>query len=243
MRYQQVKDKIHSLRILSEQHCLKTDLVMLDDLDLFLEHKSPVVSVIGAKASGKCSLVNSMLDSDVLPTSIFKPGSLYEVKPESSGLAYEIRTGFDIDQKCPEMGYMMSDVVVLCLKATALWSLDDVRVLGELKERGHKYIVLCVTHLNNVKHKELPEVVRYVTAKQPDLPVVYYSDEELMEVPDDISDKYGALVLKAVIEKSLSSGNTLDQRVQIAERIIEKTTDNLISEVNDKKLKLVAKEI
>lgn len=240
MRYQQVKDKIHSLRILSEQHCLKTDLVMLDDLDLFLEHKSPVVSVIGAKASGKCSLVNSMLDSDVLPTSIFKPGSLYEVKPESSGLAYEIRTGFDIDQKCPEMGYMMSDVVVLCLKATALWSLDDVRVLGELKERGHKYIVLCVTHLNNVKPKELPEVVRYVTAKQPDLPVVYYSDEELMEVPDDISDKYGALVLKAVIEKSLSSGNTLDQRVQIAERIIEKTTDNLISEVNDKKLKLVA---
>ena len=240
MRYQQVKDKIHLLRILSEQNDLKTNLVMLDDLDLFLEHKSPAVSVIGAKASGKCSLVNAILGSDVLPISIFKSRSLYEVKPESSGLTYEIKTGFDTDQKCPEMGYMMSDVVVLCLKATALWSLDDVRVLGELKERGHKNIVLCVTHLNNVKSKELPDIVRYVTAKQPDLPVVYFSDEELVEIPEEISHSYGTQVLKQFIERSLSSGNILEQRVQIAEKLIDKTTDTLISELDERKLKLMA---
>lgn len=240
MRYQQIKDKIQALRMLSGQNELKTDILMLDNIELFLEHKSSIVSVIGAKASGKCSLVNSLIASDFLPTGIFKSRTLYEVKTETSGLPFEIKTGFDIDDKCPSMGYILSDIVVLCLKASALWSLDDVRSLEKLRDKGHKNIILCVTHLNNVKPKELPEVVRYVTAKQPNLPVVYYSDEELMEVPDDISDKYGALVLETVIEKSLSSGNTLDQRVQIAERIIEKTTDNLISEVNDKKLKLVA---
>lgn len=240
MRYQQIKDKIHSLRMLSEQNDLKTDILMLDNIELFLEHKTAIVSVIGAKASGKCSLVNSMIDSDVLPTSIFKSRSVYEVKPESSGLTYEIRTGFDIDQKCPEMGYMLSDIVVLCLKASALWSLDDVRVLGELKERGHKNIVLCVTHLNNVKPKELPDIVRYVTAKQPDLPVVYYSDEELVEIPEEISRSYGAQDLKQFIEGSLSSGNILEQRVQIAEKLIEEITGTLVSDLDAKKLKLVA---
>lgn len=240
MRYQQIKDKIHSLRMLSEQNDLKTDILMLDNIELFLEHKTAIVSVIGAKASGKCSLVNSMIDSDVLPTSIFKSRSVYEVKPESSGLTYEIRTGFDIDQKCPEMGYMLSDIVVLCLKASALWSLDDVRVLGELKERGHKNIVLCVTHLNNVKPKELPDIVRYVTAKQPDLPVVYYSDEELVEIPEEISRNYGAQVLKQFIEGSLSSGNILERRVLIAEKLIAKITGTLVSDLDAKKLKLVA---
>lgn len=240
MRYQQIKDKIHSLRMLSEQNDLKTDILMLDNIELFLEHKTAIVSVIGAKASGKCSLVNSMLNSDVLPTSIFKSRSLYEVKPESSGLSFEIRTGFDIDQKCPEMGYMMSDIVVLCLKASALWSLDDVRVLGELKERSHKNIVICVTHLNNVKPKELPDIVRYVTAKQPDLPVIYYSDEELAEVPEEISHNYGAQLLKSTIEASLSSRDLLDQRVQVIEKLIEKITCTIVSDLDAKKLKLVA---
>ena len=129
MRYQQIKDKIHSLRMLSGQNELKTDILMLDNIELFLEHKSAIVSVIGAKASGKCSLVNSLIASDFLPTGIFKSRTLYEVKTETSGLPFEIKTGFDIDDKCPSMGYILSDIVVLCLKASALWSLDDVRSL------------------------------------------------------------------------------------------------------------------
>lgn len=240
MRYQQIKDKIHSLRMLSGQNELKTDILMLDDIELFLEHKSAIVSVIGAKASGKCSLVNSLIASDYLPTGIFKSRTLYEVKTETSGFPFEIKTGFDIDDKCSEMGYMLSDIVVLCLKATALWSLDDVRTLEELRGKGHKNIILCVTHLNNVKTKELPEIVRYVTSKQPDLPVVYYSDEELAEVPEEISHNYGVRVLKSTIEASLSSGDLFDQRVQIVEKLIEKITTTLVSDLDAKKLKLVS---
>ena len=138
------------------------------------------------------------------------------------------------------MGYMLSDIVVLCLKATALWSLDDVRTLEELRGKGHKNIILCVTHLNNVKTKELPEIVRYVTSKQPDLPVVYYSDEELAEVPEEISHNYGVRVLKSTIEASLSSGDLFDQRVQIVEKLIEKITTTLVSDLDAKKLKLVS---
>ena len=240
MRYQQIKDKIHSLRMLSGQNELKTDILMLDNIELFLEHKSAIVSVIGAKASGKCSLVNSLIASDFLPTGIFKSRTLYEVKTETSGLPFEIKTGFDIDDKCSEMGYMLSDIVVLCLKATALWSLDDVRTLEKLRGKGHKNIILCVTHLNNVKTKELPEIVRYVASKQPDLPVVYYSDEELAEVPEEISHNYGVQVLKSTIEAYLSSGDLFDQRVQIVEKLIEKITATLVSDLDAKKLKLVS---
>ena len=240
MRYQQIKDKIQALRMLSGQNELKTDILMLDNIELFLEHKSAIVSVIGAKASGKCSLVNSLIASDFLPTGIFKSRTLYEVKTESSGFPFEIKTGFDIDDKCPEMGYMLSDIVVLCLKATALWSLDDVRTLEELRGKGHKNIILCVTHLNNVKTKELPEIVRYVTSKQPDLPVVYYSDEELAEVPEEISHNYGVQVLKSTIEAYLSSGDLFDQRVQIVEKLIEKIVGTLVSDLDAKKLKLVS---
>ena len=39
MRYQQIKDKIQALRMLSGQNDLKTDILMLDDIELFLEHK------------------------------------------------------------------------------------------------------------------------------------------------------------------------------------------------------------
>ena len=226
--------------MLSGQNDLKTDILMLDDIELFLEHKSAIVSVIGAKASGKCSLVNSIMASDFLPTGIFKSRTLYEVKTETSGLPFEIKTGFDIDDKCSEMGYMLSDIVVLCLKATALWSLDDVRTLEKLRGKGHKNIILCVTHLNNVKTKELSEIVRYVTSKQPDLPVVYYSDEELAEVPEEISYNYGVQVLKSTIEASLSSGDLFDQRVQIVEKLIEKITATLVSDLDAKKLKLVS---
>ena len=70
MRYQQIKDKIHSRRVLSGQNDLKTDMLMLDNIELFLDHKTAIVSVIGAKASGKCSLVNSLIAFDFLPTAI-----------------------------------------------------------------------------------------------------------------------------------------------------------------------------
>ena len=276
MRYQRIKDKINQIRIIAEQNDLILDAVMLDEVDLFMEHKSTIVSVVGAKTSGKCSVINSMLNSDVLPTGIFKPRVLYDLTPRTSGyiiqtksgveipckdlstidkysksdydlnvcvgsadgVPFEIRTGFDIDNRCPEIGYMLSDVVVLCLKASALLSLDDVRVLDSLKDKGHRNIVLCVTHLNNVDPKEWLEIVRYITAKQSDLPIVYYSDEVLSEVPGDLVNSYGVDTLKSIIEESLSREDILEQRMEITEKYVERTTDMLISELEAKKFKL-----
>ena len=278
MRYQNLKDKINHIRLIVEQNDLNVNAVMLDELDLFLEHKMPVVSIIGAKSSGKCSIVNSMLGSEVLPVGIFKSRVLYNLKPEASGcriqtrsgaevpckdmsviekysksdydlnvcvgcednLAYEIRTGFDIDNRCPELGYMLSDIVVLCLKASALLSLDDVHVLGELIESGHKNIILCVTHLNNVNSKDLPEIIRYVTAKSSGLPVCYYSDEELQEIPGQILNQYGADSLKNAIDETFARGDMLDLRMETAENLLENTACGIITELEEKKLHLVA---
>lgn len=280
MNIQTIFHKTQQIREIAEQHDLSFCHARLDAVNQFIETQHPIVSVIGVTSSGKCTLINSLVDKEILPTSIFKSRILYKIKtgtgistlnavngqsiPLSSfaeinkyskkdydlrmcsewnkGILQsniEIRTGYDIDKACPVLDYMLSDVIVLCVKATALFSIDEKQLLDDLKKNGHRRVVICITHLNNVKTSELGNVIEYVKTKQLDYPVVYFSEEPIESIPDEIHNLYGSEAINKELDNILKSGIDYAQRITIANAILGKTIDACVEELNSQKLKLI----
>ena len=218
MNIQDILHKTQKLREITEQNELQHCHHRLDAIGQFVETQHAIVSVIGSVASGKCTLINALVGTDMLPTSMFKSRALYKIQTGKSAprlcslngqsipLAsfsdiskyskrdydliaclqsetgifqhnIELRTGYDIDKDCPVLEYLLSDVVVFCIKATALFSIDEKQLLEDLKKNGHSNVIICITHLNNVKKSELGNVIEYVKEKHLDYPVVYFKSD------------------------------------------------------------------
>lgn len=151
----------------------------------------------------------------------------------------ELRTGYDIDKASPVLDYLLSDVVLLCVKATALFSIDEKQLLDDFKKNGHRRVIICITHLNNVKTSELGNVIEYVKARHLDYPVVYFSEEPIESIPTEIHNLYGSEAINKELENILKCGMDYTQRITIANAILGKTIDACVEELNGQKLKLL----
>lgn len=280
MKIQEINKKIQTIRTITEQHNLQFHQWKLDVIGSYLETQHPIVSVVGAKSVGKCALVNSLLDNNLLPSRIFKPRCLYSVshgeeKPKirlSTGETMtvnslstldiyikrdydvtvyveattgflqnqrvEFKTGFDTDNSCPIMDYLLSDVVVVCVNATALFSLDDIVLIEDLKATGHRKMLLCITHINNVNPQELPDIVRFVESKHLDLPVAYFADEPVANVHDDIQTCFGVDYMHQILARHLADGIDYAQRTTIANAILHEVLDACLNELTEERNRL-----
>lgn len=280
MNIQDILHKTQKLREIMEQNELQHCHHRLDAIGQFIETQHAIVSVIGSVASGKCTLVNALVGTELLPTSMFKSRALYKVKTgsettklcslngqsipltsfsdiskyskrdydviaclqsETGIFQYniELRTGYDIDKDCPVLEYLLSDVVVFCIKATALFSIDEKQLLEDLKKNGHSNVIICITHLNNVKKSELGNVIEYVKEKHLDYPIVYFSEEPIEGVPDEMRHLYGVETINNELEKSIKGGIDYTQRITIANAVLDRTIETCVDELNGHKLGLI----
>lgn len=277
MTLQEINKRIQTLRMITEQQGLHFHQWKLDAIGRYLEAQHPVISVVGAKSSGKCAMVNSLLGTDLLPSQIFKPRCLYSVsrgegQPKvklSTGetLAInslsaldryvkhdydatacvetmtgilenhnlEIKTGFDTDNSCPILDYMLSDIVLVCVKATALFSLDDIAIIEDLKATGHRKMLLCITHVNNVSPQEIPEIVRFVKSKHLGLPTAYFTDEPLANVHGDIQACFGVDYINRILAQYLADGIDNKQRTTIASAMLHEVIDSCLEELTEER--------
>lgn len=150
----------------------------------------------------------------------------------------ELRTGYDIDKVCPVLDYLLSDVVLVCIKATALFSIDEKQLLEDLKKNGHQKVIICITHLNNVKTSEFGNVTDYIKSKHLDYPIVYFSDEPIDDIPNEIHHIYGVEAINDKLTIALNGGVDYAQRIIIANAILNKTIDAYVEELNGRKVKL-----
>lgn len=280
MNIQDILHKTQKLREITEQNELQYCHHRLDAIGQFIETQHAIVSVIGSVASGKCTLINALVGTDMLPTSMFKSRALYKIQTGKSAprlcslngqsipLAsfsdiskyskrdydliaclqsetgifqynIELRTGYDIDKDCPVLEYLLSDVVVFCIKATALFSIDEKQLLEDLKKNGHSNVIICITHLNNVKTSELGNVIEYVKEKHLDYPIVYFSEEPIEGIPDEMRHLYGVETINNELEKSIKGGIDYTQRITIANAVLDRTIKACVEELNEHKLKLI----
>lgn len=93
LKIQEINKKIQTIRMITEQHNLQFHQWKLDVIGSYLETQHPIVSVVGAKSAGKCALVNSLLDNDLLPSRIFKPRCLYSVSHGEEKPKIRLSTG------------------------------------------------------------------------------------------------------------------------------------------------------
>ena len=279
MNIQYLYRKVQQIREIAEQNNMQFLHGRLDAVNQFVETKHPIVSVIGAIASGKCTLVNAIVGTELLPTSLFKSRVVYNIKTgdgtpklcsqhgqsvpltnlsdiskyskkdydltvclESQAGIFrheiELRTGYDIDKVCPVLDYLLSDVVLVCIKATALFSIDEKQLLEDLKKNGHQKVIISITHLDNVKPSELTNVVKYVNGKHLDYPVVYFSEEPLDDIPNEMHRNYGVESVNIALTNALGGGIDPAQRTAIANVILDKTIDAYVEELNGRKVKL-----
>lgn len=280
MTIQEITQNISTLRAVCAQYELTKHSQTLDAITSFMETLVPIVSVAGAKTSGKCAVVNSLTDADILPSKIFKPHVLYRVsqgqeQPKvrlatgeeaplrsindvarfskrdydstvlvetNTGILLnakaELRTGFDIEDNCPLLGCVLSDAVLYCVKASALFSIEDMAFIDGLHKMGHRKVLICVTHLNNVSPKEIPDIVKFVASKHLNYTVAYFADEPISDVHELIKADFGPEKIRQDVLRFLSDGVDYAQRTSIAKSMLNDAIDDVVLELTEKKGKL-----
>jgi len=87
-------ERIQFVQNILSKYVMSKSMAELDAVSSYFENPRPVISVVGAKCSGKCSLVNSLVGEDILPVSIFKPGLYYQVSIDNAdSIQYLKRNG------------------------------------------------------------------------------------------------------------------------------------------------------
>ena len=154
----------------------------------------------------------------------------------------EVRTGYDIEAECPIMEYMMSDIVLFCVRATSLFCLDDMRVIHDLKEKAHSKIVICITHLNNVKPNEIPRVAEFVESKRLNFPTIYFSDEPLDITSSSLLPQLGREAILNEIQRLLGNGIDYNQRCAIVTKVLNDLLEDCMNDLAEQKKLLETKK-
>lgn len=154
----------------------------------------------------------------------------------------EVRTGYDIETQCPIMEYIMSDIVLICVRATSLFCLDDMRVIYDLKEKAHSNIVICITHLNNVKPNEIPRIVEFVESKRLNFPIIYFSDEPLDVTSSSLLPQLGREAILNEIQRLLGNGIDYNQRCAIVTKVLNDLLEDCMNDLAEQKKLLETKK-
>lgn len=275
-----LNEKIQKIRAIIAQEDLGYYKYVVDGIAKFIETPRCIISVIGARSSGKAAVVNAILKEKVLPSQIYKPKVVYNITNAEYNRCYvqtssneikqissvkeienvvrkdygatikielkndflkrgiEIRAGFDTNEQCPIIDYLLSDVVILCIRATALFSLEDLMVLSDLQKLSHENVLLCITHMNMVKKSDIPLVVKRVESKRNGLPVVYFSDETI-DLDSNINIKYGDERLLDEIETLIVSRTGNECRLKIANSALVNLINDCIIDLDDARKGLI----
>ena len=279
MGIQEINNNISALRTLCVQNELPKYTSVLDSIVSYMETQNSVISIVGARTSGKSAIVNGLAGAEILPSQVFKPHIFYKITcgisaprlrlatgEEGSLRSFddvaryskhdydsillaecqtglfenskiEIKSGFETGENCPLVNCFLSDIIIYCVKATALFSIDDVSFIEDLVNKHYRNVIICVTHINNVGQKSVPEIVKFISSKHIEYPVVYFSDEPI-EVHELIKNQYGAEYLRQVLTQYLEERSGLDVRMGIVQSALNEVIDNIAQDLSDKKKKL-----
>lgn len=246
----------------------------LDDVIAFYESKKCSLSIIGSKCSGKCTLANSLVGTDLLPTSMFKSNVLYDVSLGENEVSLlkdngdfkklgsvsdiqrvatgnydsivyvksdkyqllsnlSLKTGFDLDNDCPELGYSLSDVVIVCVNATRLFSLKEMSALETLRNLSHKNIIVCVTHIDLIPEREISDVIKHIESKHLSCPLFYYSNKCGYVAPELIYESYGIDKINQCLANALSETMSVNNsRNSVVNAIIDNIASKCIFMLN-----------
>lgn len=280
MSIQETNQNISTLRTLCVQHELPKYTSVLDSIVSYMEAQNSIISIAGARTSGKSAIVNGLAGSEILPSQIFKPHIFYKITSgkgtprlrlttgeegslrsfddisryskhdyDSIVLAecqtglfenckIEIRSGFETGENCPLVNCHLSDIIIYCVKATALFSIDDVSFLEDLVNKHYQNVIICITHINNVSQKSVPEIVKFISSKHIEYPIVYFSDEPIDEIHELIKNQYGAEYLRQVLAQYLEERTGLEVRMGVVQSALNEVIDNIAQDLSDKKNKL-----
>lgn len=279
MGIQEINNNISALRTLCVQNELPKYTSVLDSIVSYMETQNSVISIVGARTSGKSAIVNGLAGAEILPSQVFKPHIFYKITcgisaprlrlatgEEGSLRSFddvaryskhdydsivlaecqtglfenskiEIKSGFETGENCLLVNCFLSDIIIYCVKATALFSIDDVSFIEDLVNKHYRNVIICVTHINNVGQNSVPEIVKFISSKHLEYPVVYFSDEPI-EVHELIKNQYGAEYLRQVLTQYLEERSGLDVRMGIVQSALNEVIDNIAQDLSDKKKKL-----
>lgn len=280
MSIQEINQNISTLRTLCVQHELSKYVSVLDSIVSYMEAQNSIISIVGARTSGKSAIVNGLAGAEILPSQIFKPHIFYKITRGKSaprlrlttgeegtlrsfddisryskhdydsivlaecqtGLfencKIEIRSGFETGENCPLINSHLSDIIIYSIKATALFSIDDMSFLEDLVSKHYRNAIICVTHINNVSQKSIPEIVKFISSKHIEYPIVYFSDEPIGEIHELIKNRYGAEYLRQILTQYLDERTGLDVRMNVVQSALNEVIDNIAQDLSDKKIKL-----
>lgn len=280
MSIQEINHSISTLRTICVQHELPKYISVLDSIVSYMESQNSIISIVGARTSGKSAVVNGLAGADILPSQIFKPHIFYKISHGKSaprlrlttgeegtlrsfddisryskqdydsiviaqchtGLFnapnIEVRSGFETGEKCPLVNCHLSDIIIYCVKATALFSIDDVSFLEDLVSKKYRNAIICVTHINNISQKSVPEIVKFISSKHIEYPIVYFSDEPIDEIHELIKNQYGSEYLGQVLTQCLEERTGLEVRMSVVQSAINEVIDTIAQDLSDKKNKL-----
>lgn len=150
-------ERIQFIHNLLSKYVMSKFMAELDAVSSYFETPRPVISVVGAKCSGKCSLVNSLVGEDILPVSIFKSGLYYQVFIDSAdSIQYFKRNGDPLPlHSISEIGNCVrkeyDGTVVVKRKRFPLLSSVDIKTGYDLNNGGSDenylnsdIVILCV---------------------------------------------------------------------------------------------------
>ena len=80
MSIQEINHNISTLRTICVQHELPKYVSVLDSIVSYMEAQNSIISIVGARTSGKSAVVNGLAGADILPSQIFKPHIFYKPK-------------------------------------------------------------------------------------------------------------------------------------------------------------------
>lgn len=280
MTIQDINKEIQAVRAICAQNELSQHTHLLDALCSYLETPLAIISVVGARTSGKCALANSLIEDEILPSKIFKLHPLYKVthggaQPKAilasgeimplrsaedigrftkkdyditvaveseNGIfknsQIELRTGFDTEGNCPLLNSVLSDAIIICIKATSLFSLEDMAFIDGLKKMNRKNVLICITHINNINGKEIPNILKFINTKHLPYPIAFFSDEPLSEVHEAIQARYGIGNIREELESFISTGISYNERIVVITSMLSDLKESIVTELLEKKGKL-----
>lgn len=280
MNIQELGNSISELRVICANYELTKYYNTFDSITAFLEAQTPIISIAGARTSGKCALANALVGSDILPSQIFKPHVLYRIHQghgmpklqsvsgqeislhsieevcryskrdydstvileANTGLfqkdKVEVRTGFENDEYCKLVDSLLSDIIIFCVKATSLFSIEDTIFIDDLNRHAHNKVIVCITHLNDIKSSSIPEIIKFIDSKHIAYPIVFFADEPISDIHPSIIGKFGIAPILQAIENFTSEGINYDLRVSIARTMIKDTIEEITSDLSSQKEKL-----
>ncbi|MCD7972700.1 MAG: hypothetical protein LUG18_08540 [Candidatus Azobacteroides sp.] len=143
--------------------------------------------------------------------------------------------GYDINSN-HTIPCVLSDMVIFVMSANALLSINEKNMIDSISEQKIKNLLLCITHIDQVKPEETEKIVKLIALHYPDLPVVYTSNDKSYHPESPIREKYGIGKIAKFITDFCEKDVNPEQRFALVNYQLNKIILSAIEKLEQRKL-------